>query len=431
MKTPTDAEEFVLNRIDSLISQRCASYGNAVHTSVLLLESGKWRNLLTTIRLTQVGLEVPKQVFFDYGDVIIVCRPLPPEGCRRLLERAAFDGIVDTNERELKISNPLEIGIVSEDRRLRSEWNKWPADIFTFQRLDARMLSGIPSLVRLGAPYFPSLEHVLLEYFGFTTPGWTNYFREQTVVILPNFRARIAALTIGVGFLRAHIECLSSDISDFVLKVYASFQSDSPLQRTIDPVQSDVQVELSEKPNLASVALIDRTTGQKLDEKTFQHGAMWHEPDVGFETSAPEIEQMLMIGESETIEFRRELRSDKQPPRLAKTAVAFANTKGGVIVFGVDDDHHPVGCETTGMADTFTNILRTHCEPVPRFKGEDVDYEGKKLFLVRISESDGPVYTVKEHGPYIRSNGTNRAPTSQEIDSMFRSHPAQRLIDGA
>ena len=76
------------------------------------------------------------------------------------------------------------------------------------------------------------------------------------------------------------------------------------------------------------------------------------------ETSEQEIEQMLLLGESETLDFREKL--DKgQPLRLAKTAVAFANTRGGIIVLGIDDDHRVVGCETKGLADTVTNILRS------------------------------------------------------------------------
>ena len=51
---------------------------------------------------------------------------------------------------------------------------------------------------------------------------------------------------------------------------------------------------------------------------------------------------MILTGESETLEFKEKLDKGK-PERLAKTAVAFANTKGGTIVFGIDDDHHVSG----------------------------------------------------------------------------------------
>jgi ATP-dependent DNA helicase RecG len=127
---------------------------------------------------------------------------------------------------------------------------------------------------------------------------------------------------------------------------------------------------------------------------------------------------MLLIGESETLEFRERL-SDKRT-RLAKTAVAFANTRGGTIVFGVDDDHQVVGCETKGIADTVTNILRSICDPLPEFVTEILCHENKQLLLVRVAVSKGPVYTVKELGPFIRSNATNRAPTSREIEFLLR-----------
>jgi ATP-dependent DNA helicase RecG len=180
-----------------------------------------------------------------------------------------------------------------------------------------------------------------------------------------------------------------------------------------------VQLDLSDKPSFACVALVCEATGETLHEKIFREGVSWREPDVVVEAVEPEIEQLLLTGESETVELREKL--DKgRPERLAKTAAAFANTKGGTIVFGVDDDHHVVGCQTQGMADTITNILRSYCDPPPAFTTRVVNHENKELLLVQIVESASAVHTVKDLGPFIRANGTNRSPNSHELALLWQ-----------
>ena len=55
-----------------------------------------------------------------------------------------------------------------------------------------------------------------------------------------------------------------------------------------------------------------------------------------------EIEELLAQPEGKTLEFKRDLSS---PRHLLRTLVAFANSAGGVVLIGVDDDRHVVGVE--------------------------------------------------------------------------------------
>ena len=55
------------------------------------------------------------------------------------------------------------------------------------------------------------------------------------------------------------------------------------------------------------------------------------------------IEQTLQQPEGKTLEFKRDLSS---PRNVLKTLVAFANSAGGQLVIGVDDDR-----QVTGVAD--------------------------------------------------------------------------------
>ena len=54
-------------------------------------------------------------------------------------------------------------------------------------------------------------------------------------------------------------------------------------------------------------------------------------------------ESLLTQAEGKTLEFKRDLSS---PRPLLKTLVAFANTAGGRLVIGVDDQRRVVGIES-------------------------------------------------------------------------------------
>ena len=416
---PTEDDVSVLNRISQVLSEREEHYEGGIQTTVLSKEPAGWKNLMSAFDFRRKGQILPSPAYFEYGDSAIIRRQVPTGDVGMLLEKLVHKGLLDTGNVNRQVELPVTFFKALKTRFPRSEWSNWPADVFTLEPNGVQFHSSPSnkSFVALDAPYYPSLEHVLLNLFGFAGPNWLGYFRGQVNIVLPDYRARISRLTVGLGFLKVDMQCPFLNPSDCVAKVYAGSSSGPLTQETIQVRDQTFQIDLNDKPTFASVVLFCKDTGETLDEKAFQEGARWQEPEVSVETSEPEIEQMLLVGESDTIEFREKLNSGKHM-RLAKTAVAFANTKGGVIVFGVDDDNHVVGCEIKGAADTVTNILRAYCDPPPSFTPEVVIYKEKALLLIRVAESQGPAYTVKEVGPFIRANATNRAPTSREVEFL-------------
>ena len=54
------------------------------------------------------------------------------------------------------------------------------------------------------------------------------------------------------------------------------------------------------------------------------------------------IDQLITSPEDKTLEFKRDLSS---PRPLLKTLLAFANTAGGRLIVGVDNDRRVIGVE--------------------------------------------------------------------------------------
>jgi predicted HTH transcriptional regulator len=101
--------------------------------------------------------------------------------------------------------------------------------------------------------------------------------------------------------------------------------------------------------------------------------------------NSKELQALLEEGEGFQLEFKRKVSS---PEKIARTLVAFANTKGGRLLFGVDDDKTIVGVESEKTEAEMIEIAgRVHCEPPIEPAIEIVSYRGKDVIVVTVEES--------------------------------------------
>ena len=98
-----------------------------------------------------------------------------------------------------------------------------------------------------------------------------------------------------------------------------------------------------------------------------------------------ELQTLLEEGEGFQLEFKRKVSS---PAKIARALVAFANTKGGTILFGVDDDKTIVGVESEKTEAEMIEIAgKVHCEPPIEPAIEIVSYRGMDVIVVTVDES--------------------------------------------
>jgi predicted HTH transcriptional regulator len=110
-----------------------------------------------------------------------------------------------------------------------------------------------------------------------------------------------------------------------------------------------------------------------------------------------ELQALLEEGEGFQLEFKRKVTS---PTKVARTLIAFANTKGGTILFGIDDDKTIVGVESEKMEVEMIETAGTmHCEPPIEPGIEIVSHRGRDVIVVTIDES-----TQKPHSLVDQDN---------------------------
>ena len=135
------------------------------------------------------------------------------------------------------------------------------------------------------------------------------------------------------------------------------------------------------------------------------------------------IEEIIK-GESKNTEFK------EMPPentnKYTKTVVAYANSQGGRLIFGVVDKTREVvgidGAILFQTMDGIANAISDSCEPqiVPEI--EPYTIEGKTVIVVTVSpEPQRPYYLKsknKEKGIYIRVGGTTRLAHPVKIKEL-------------
>ena len=132
----------------------------------------------------------------------------------------------------------------------------------------------------------------------------------------------------------------------------------------------------------------------------------------------------ILAGESKNVEFK--VSRPEKSIKYMKSVIAFANGKGGCIVFGVDDTRKVVGVPEEIIfreMDAITNAISDSCEPVivPDVYLRTV--EGKTIIIAEISPGKQKPYYIKEegitNGVYMRVAGTSRKADRAITQEMY------------
>lgn len=135
----------------------------------------------------------------------------------------------------------------------------------------------------------------------------------------------------------------------------------------------------------------------------------------------------ILAGESKNMEFK--VSRPEKSIKYMKSVVAFANGKGGRIVFGIDDNTREIiGIPEESVfreMDAITNAISDSCEPVivPDVYLQTID--GKTVIIAEISAGKQKPYYIKQEGitdgVYMRVSGTSRKADRAMTQEMYYS----------
>ena len=137
--------------------------------------------------------------------------------------------------------------------------------------------------------------------------------------------------------------------------------------------------------------------------------------------------------ENMDVEFKRQIVES-----LKKEVIAFANSEGGTVYIGVDDDGSVVGIDDTD--DTMlraTQMIRDSIKPdvLPFVHIQSVKMDKKSVVEIRVSVgTDRPYYLEKEglrpKGVYVRKGSSSQPLSDKGIRDMIRETSGESYEEG-
>lgn len=138
------------------------------------------------------------------------------------------------------------------------------------------------------------------------------------------------------------------------------------------------------------------------------------------------IAELIARGEGPSVDFKRDLSS---PHKVLKDIVAFANTSGGTVIVGVNDDRSIAGVDDPLKAEeTLTNLIHSLIDPQLLPDIYVTTHTDKELLVVDVNHYPGPFWLKRmgsqrltpETGTFVRLGSTSRAATPEILAELRR-----------
>jgi Putative DNA-binding domain len=130
--------------------------------------------------------------------------------------------------------------------------------------------------------------------------------------------------------------------------------------------------------------------------------------------------------ESERLDYKRDLNRS-----IADTLVAMANTDGGIVIVGVEEQNQlPVawaGLSGKDWLDTLGNHNSLECVAPVRYEAVTVqlpENTGKPILVVRVPPSLRKPHMTHAHGILVRVGSQDRPPSLEQIEAWYRARSA-------
>ncbi len=419
-----------LDHVRHILDLRSSQYKICRLQIVAVLDDDKtWKLVMGKAVFLDQGETSEEEL--NYGNVVVLEYNVTLESAICLLERLASEsrlvlGPVDLHSPGRFETRPtywsyIEPGYWPSDGMAFGL--RWPTNIVEFSptfRVGGSLLSR--ALHRVDKPFYPDISSLIRHRMGqkeVERTVWLNTF----VTLLPDYRARLSSVSVGAKTISLGVEARYTSLDDLIVKTYIESSSVSTQDSLFSEGRAELTVRVPDRISRWHVALLSRSDGSLLDYRSswaYTAGSEF-DPEQLDENA---IRDIVARGENEGVEFKQMPRDDNKLD-LAETAIAFANSNGGLIIVGVADDAQITGASGNHLEETFTNILRDKIEPPIKFTPGRVSVEQKPIYVIHIPRGPNRPYMLRGRGIiYVRAGSTDRPATPYEVQEMHRKEPS-------
>jgi hypothetical protein len=425
-----EIDQIHLEDMQAIFSRRKSSYHKLLIQTALVKEreTQKWKNIFT--KITPLAKEnLVEEKTLDYEGFLVASI---------IMEANEFYSIVDhlITHGKLRFRGCPEVqfeGTCSGKRGnyIQSSYELfgigWPANIWNFSPTND--FQGRPQnepLLEINKPSFPDGLAAIKSVIGYDLVNRDGYLG-CVLILLPNYRARIMSLKIGSKETTIEVAAKDASKLDLIGKLYCESGKEI-LTKDIFFNEERQVIKTGFKPESLYFYLLHREDGELIDQRSV---SLWWlsrplSNDVTIEIAGEDVRQMIARGENDKVEFKRQIGKEPYLDEFIETVVAFANSSGGAILIGVDDNGKINGVEEENLADRIDKVLRSHCDPpIPTEISTSV-LDGENVLVVQVREGGNKPYVLRDKGVYVRSGATDRLITTRaELDEFYEQRARQ------
>jgi len=298
--------------------------------------------------------------------------------------------------------------------------SKWPRTFASgsiLQKTSGRLTQD--PLVSLEHPLFPNGIEALRETLELNLSEDTHDLSSCIEIVIPDYRARIMGLVIEGTKATVEVELGISQSDDLRAKFYSRGRHITRVSENMNLAGNRVSFEMGEEPLIIESHILSAKDGSTIDRTGYNYRYPYTKKGVFMKDEEVRLLDIISRGENQTVEFKEQIIKGNQS-EFVETVVAFANTIGGMILIGVDDEGRLSGFTEGIDDDRIQKWITDWCDPPIDIKIRFATLQEKTIAVVDVPEGKNKPYVLKDKGPYIRRSATDRSAKRAEIDEFYR-----------
>jgi len=228
---------------------------------------------------------------------------------------------------------------------------------------------------------------------------------------------RIVETVLRSDHLWLKIETLEIELKDIIGKAYfENYSTKDVAQIEFSFEENFTTIPLEFVPDWINLVLLSKESGEMLDSRRM-HISWQSGSGVDVKLYSDDIEELILRGENEYVEFKTKM-GDKNK-EVAETLVAFSNTRGGAILFGVNDNGKVIGEYQKDVEQRIMDLVTNSIEPSLSLAVRWEKIDEKPICLVQVEEGENKPYNYRNRGVYVRRGSTDRIASRYELDAFY------------
>lgn len=416
-----ETDQKLLDEILAIFKRREASYDKLLIQTALVKEGDNWKNVFTKLVLLSKEYPVEDRVL-DYGGFRVANIKATASSFCTIVERLVREGRLQIKGYpevlfEGYFPNKRGSYITSSDDVFELGW---PANFYDFS--PATGFNGRaprnPLLV-VDKPSFPDGPTAISSVIGIDLARRDAYVG-RILILLPNYRAKIKELRIGSKELSIEVIVKESTKQDIIGKLYCEREKERVVEDVLFSDERQV-IYTGFMPNSLYFYLLHLQDGELIDHRGI---SLWWlgrplPKDVTIEIPEENVRYLITQGENDKVEFKTRIGQGRELDEFIESVVAFANSSGGAILVGVDDNANIKGIQDGDAVDRVIKVLRSHCNPPIQPEISTKTLNDRKILIIEVKEGRNKPYEFRDKGVYVRAGATDRIATRAELDEFY------------